>query len=161
MRTCVFVSFLMAASNCGVALAADAQTVKATGTNSKVAIAKSANAGLVQADELGAPERLASRPDANRYHWNNGQWWYHMPDNNWMRWNGAIWVRHNRASSFQPAGAGRRLNPASFRSRLRPRSRSPSRPPRRFATKSTGARRDCRSLAARQSLRLRLGGQNF
>ncbi len=67
-----------------------------------------------------AAQDMAARPDAARYYWQNGQWWYYTPQSTWMRWNGAIWVQHVnpnyvppqpyqvrtfRANDYEPASA--------------------------------------------------------
>ncbi len=40
----------------------------------------------------------SSAPDAWRYRWNDGRWWYWMPEKKWMMWTGSAWVPYDQFS---------------------------------------------------------------
>lgn len=55
--------------------------------------------------------QLAGRPDAWRYYWHDGQWWYFTAQNNWLRWNGTAWVRHYSINDSGAFSQGRTPQP--------------------------------------------------
>ncbi len=40
----------------------------------------------------------STAPDAWRYRWNDGRWWYWMPEQKWMMWTGSAWVPYDQFS---------------------------------------------------------------
>src|SRR6185312_16974759 len=82
-------------------------------------------AGQANAQVPGAPNGppitgkvvAAPRPDAWRYQFHKGHWWYYQPDNTWLLWNGSVWTAY---SGLEAGIAGRpapvdRVNPYSAR----------------------------------------------
>ena len=47
-----------------------------------------------------------SGPDAWRYRWCNGHWWYWLPDNRWTYWEDGRWIDFDR-NAAQPATPAR------------------------------------------------------
>lgn len=74
-------------------------------TGSEV-LAQAPAAQKSQGPSSSAAAEIAARPDAFRYYWHNGTWWYFTPQNAWLRWNGSAWIVHhsiNEANTFAPA----------------------------------------------------------
>ncbi|HEY5311158.1 MAG TPA: hypothetical protein VIK18_01520 [Pirellulales bacterium] len=103
MRTILFVA-LFAVAACVQANEAQAQV---RSVQPKPAAAAKAPA-VKTAPAPNAAAEIAARPDAFRYYWHEGTWWYFTAQRTWLRWDGSAWVGHhsiNDSGAFSPAPA--------------------------------------------------------
>ncbi|HEX4146877.1 MAG TPA: hypothetical protein VHY91_25495 [Pirellulales bacterium] len=100
MRTAWLFS-LVAAAIFLIGQAAEAQSLVKPNSASAAPAPAPATAPAPSGSQTAAQD-MAARPDAARYYWQNGQWWYYTPQNTWLRWNGAIWVQHVNPSYVPP-----------------------------------------------------------